>query len=369
MPGIWELNEFGVESSEFATKNPELKAQNTEPKTPQLIKMTDRKKDHIDLAFSSRIEASDADSRFHYEPMLAAHHDGQFEDFKFAGKSMTLPIWVSSMTGGTQRASTINRNLATACGEFGMGMGLGSCRSLLDDDTHFPDFDVRQYMGGSAPLYANLGIAQIEKLIATGTEEKAESLVDQLKTDGLIIHVNPLQEAFQPEGDVLKVPPIDTIESFLSKTNLRIIIKEVGQGMGPASLERLLALPLEAIEFGALGGTNFSKLELSRITGSKPSHFDAFGKIGHTAAEMTGFVNDIVSKQPTKCEQLIISGGITNVPDGWYLTQQSKLKSVFGMGSTFLKHAMDDYSNLQSFVEQLRIALGIAQNFIINKLP
>ena len=326
--------------------------------------MTDRKKDHIDLAFSSRTESTEADRRFHYEPMLSAHHDGIFKDFKFAGKSMTLPIWVSSMTGGTQRAGTINRNLATACGEFGMGMGLGSCRSLLDDNTHFPDFDVRQYMGDSAPLYANLGIAQVEKLIATGTEEKAESLVDKLKADGLIIHINPLQEAFQPEGDVLKVPPIDTVEAFSSKTNLRIIVKEVGQGIGPASMERLLALPLEAIEFGALGGTNFSKLELSRVAGGKSSHFDAFGRIGHTAAEMTTFVNEIVKKSSTNCQQLIISGGITNIPDGYYLIQQSKLKAVFGMGSAFLKHAMDDYATLQAFVNQLKKALGIAQNYL-----
>jgi isopentenyl-diphosphate delta-isomerase len=363
LQGIWELSEFRVWSSGFE-HNPEPKTRNSKPKTPQLIKMTDRKKDHIDLAFSSRTEATDADRRFHYEPMLAAHHNGQFDEFDFAGKTMKLPIWVSSMTGGTQRAGTINRNLATACGEFGMGMGLGSCRSLLDDDTHFPDFDVRRYMGKSAPLYANLGIAQIEKLIATGSEDKAEVLVHNLQADGLIIHVNPLQEAFQPEGDILKAPPIETIEAFLAKTDLSVIVKEVGQGMGPASLERLMALPLEAIEFGALGGTNFARLELSRVTGDKASHFDAFGRIGHTASEMTGFINEIVAKRAAKCQQIIISGGITNVPDGWYLTQQSKLKAVFGMGSAFLKHAMDDYETLQTFVKQLRKALGIAQNFM-----
>ncbi len=326
--------------------------------------MTDRKKDHIDLAFSSRTERADADSRFHYEPMLAGHHSGHFDEFEFAGKTMKLPMWVSSMTGGTQRAETINRNLATACGEFGMGMGLGSCRALLESNEHFPDFDVRRYMGDGAPLYANLGIAQIEKLIADREEEKAEKLVHELKADGLIIHVNPLQEAFQPEGDLLMNPPIETIETFLAKTNLRVIVKEVGQGMGPASLERLLALPLEAIEFGALGGTNFTRLELSRVTEGQSSHFDAFGRIGHTAAEMTGFVNEIAVGNPTTCKQLIISGGITNVPDGYYLTQESKLKAVFGMGSTFLKHAMDDYETLQSFVEQLKKALGIAQNFM-----
>jgi isopentenyl-diphosphate delta-isomerase len=326
--------------------------------------MTDRKKDHIDLAFSSRTEPADADRRFHYEPMLAAHHNGHFDKFEFAGKNLKLPIWVSSMTGGTQHAGSINRNLAKACGEFGMGMGLGSCRALLNSDEYFSDFNVRQYMGDETPLYTNLGIAQIEKLVASGEEEKAETLAHKLKADGLMIHVNPLQEAFQPEGDILLVPPVETIEAFLSKTNLRVIVKEVGQGMGPASLERLLALPLEAIEFGALGGTNFTKLELSRVDTGQPSHFQEFGRIGHTAAEMTGFVNEIAAKHPTICQQLIISGGITNIPDGWYLTQQSKLKAVFGMGSTFLKYAREDYGMLQSFVKQLEKALGIAQNFM-----
>ncbi|HKK68421.1 MAG TPA: hypothetical protein VJ946_09415, partial [Bacteroidales bacterium] len=181
--------------------------------------MSDRKKDHIDLAFSSRTEISDADRRFYYEPLLAAHHNGRFELFSFAGKSMQLPMWVSSMTGGTEKAGTINRNLATACGEFGMGMGLGSCRSLLEDDQHLADFDVRPYMGNDVPLYANLGIAQLEKLVENKQEELVEKLVEKLSADGIIIHINPLQEAFQPEGDFLRTPPIETIEAFLYRIN------------------------------------------------------------------------------------------------------------------------------------------------------
>lgn len=327
--------------------------------------MSDRKKEHIERAFSSRTEKSEADGRFHYEPLLAAHHDGRFETFSFAGKTMRLPMWVSSMTGGTEKAGTINRNLATACGEFGLGMGLGSCRTLLESDSHLSDFDVRQYMGDKAPLYANLGIAQMEKLVENKLEEQVENLVEKLKADGIIIHINPLQEAFQPEGDFLKTPPIETIEAFLFRTDLRVIVKEVGQGMGPASLQRLLKLPLEAIEFGALGGTNFTRLELSRQTRGHNSHFDTFGRVGHTAAEMTGFVNQIIEQETVNCRQLIISGGITNVPDGYYLTQKSKLNAVFGMGSAFLKHAMGDYQDLAVFIKQLEQALGIARNFLI----
>ncbi len=316
------------------------------------------------MAFSSRTPKAEADKRFHYEPLLAAHHRGQFESFKFAGKQMTIPIWVSSMTGGTALAGTINRNLATACGEFGMGLGLGSCRALLDDDEHLSDFDVRQYMGNGVPLYANIGIAQVEKLVANKEEEKVDTLVKKLRADGIIIHVNPLQEAFQPEGDVLKTPPIETIEAFLFRSNSRVIVKEVGQGMGPKSLQRLLTLPIEAIEFGAFGGTNFTKVELNRKNGSEPTVFDSFGNIGHTAEEMTHFVNDIVQKEPVNCRQLIISGGITNVPDGYFLIKTSQLKSVFGMGSTFLKHAMGDYEELKIFVQKLQQGLAIAQQYL-----
>ena len=74
---------------------------------------------------------------------------------------MNAPLWVSSMTGGTKEAGTINRNLARVCGQFGLGMGLGSCRIILHDDEYLSDFRLRKEMG-DFPLYANLGVAQIE---------------------------------------------------------------------------------------------------------------------------------------------------------------------------------------------------------------
>jgi len=92
----------------------------------------ERKKDHIDLAFRSQVEQMSIDRRFFYEPMLTAHpKKGSLPATPFLGKTFQSPMWVSSMTGGTAHASTINHNLAKACAEFGMGMGLGSCRGLL----------------------------------------------------------------------------------------------------------------------------------------------------------------------------------------------------------------------------------------------
>ena len=96
-----------------------------------------RKKDHIELAFASNTPAGTLDKRFYYEPMLSGFESETTLETTFLGKSFAAPIWVSSMTGGTKMANTINKNLAKVCGEYGLGMGLGSCRQLLHSDEYF----------------------------------------------------------------------------------------------------------------------------------------------------------------------------------------------------------------------------------------
>jgi len=146
----------------------------------------DRKKDHIDLAFRSKTEAGGLDSRFSYEPMLTTHPTkGATCDNYFLGKPMKYPIWVSSMTGGTGIARDINRNLARACKDFGLGMGLGSCRKLLGSDEYLEDFAVRPYIGDQ-PLYANLGIAQVIELIQQNETSLIQEMMDKIQADGTI---------------------------------------------------------------------------------------------------------------------------------------------------------------------------------------
>ena len=166
------------------------------------------------------------DTRFDYEPMLGSEADGEWKPFQFLGKQMNIPMWVSSMTGGAPEALRINHNLARACKKFGMGMGLGSCRILLDNERYLPDFDVREIIGNDLPLWANVGIAQLEKMMKTGDYDRLTGLVHCLQADGLIIHVNPSQESLQEEGDYLHNRPIDTLKDFLSKTNLKIIVRK-----------------------------------------------------------------------------------------------------------------------------------------------
>jgi len=325
----------------------------------------DRKLEHIKLALDSQTRLDEQDRRFNYEPMLAAHPENSDLSIQFLGKKMRTPIWISSMTGGTGVARTINGNIACACREFGMGMGLGSCRKLLFDKTHWDDFNFRDEIGDQQPFWANLGIAQVEELLASNNIQAVLDLVGDLRADGLIVHVNPLQEWFQPEGNRLKQSPLQTIIQLLDQVQLKIIVKEVGQGFGPESLRQLMQLPLEAIEFGAYGGTNFSKLEMLRGDQQKLDASLPFAFVGQSASQMVDSVNQILKENPhPACRQLIISGGIQNALDGYYLTSKSQLPSVFGMASAVLKHASESYESLAGFLENQIQALQLAKAYL-----
>jgi isopentenyl-diphosphate Delta-isomerase len=327
--------------------------------------MENRKKDHLTLAFESQTSKETIDKRFYYEPMLAAHPKRGLPPFVFLDKTFCAPLWVSSMTGGTEHASKINLNLAMACKEFGFGMGLGSCRSILDDNEYFADFDMRNVIGDDLPLYANLGICQVEQLIESNKSDKIESVIKRLRADGLIVHVNPLQEWFQPEGDRIQYPPVETIKRLLDKVQFPIIVKEVGHGMGPLSLLELLKLPLAAIEFGAFGGTNFSRLELTRNYNIAQEQFEPLTLIGMDACQMLDFVNQIVQEdKKILCKQIIISGGIRSFLDGYYLIKRSLLPAVYGQASSFLKFAMDDYEKLHNYIEGQLKGLEMAYAFL-----
>lgn len=330
----------------------------------------ERKADHINLAFESQIAQNQLDNRFYYEPLLAAHPKrGSFPSLQFLGKEFKVPMWVSSMTGGTEMANKINHNLARACGEFGFGMGLGSCRALLYSDERLSDFAVRSLIGNEVPLYANLGIAQLEELMDAGDLYLLNELLSKLEADGLIIHVNPFQEWLQPEGDRFKYPPIQTIQTIIEKFSFPIIVKEVGQGFGYASLKTLFQLPIAAVDFAANGGTNFSKLELLRSDQTRQNIYGQLANVGHSADEMVVMSNQILDELGDKalCQQVIISGGIKTYLDGYYLTEKLNTSCVYGQASSFLQHARGDYEILREFINSQIQGLELAKAFLTVK--
>lgn len=323
--------------------------------------LAQRKGAHIELASRAQTSVMEVDGRFNYEPMFFTHPKSSDRwETKFLNHHLDYPIWISSMTGGTGHAGLINQNLATLCGKHKLGMGLGSCRSLLEGDDRLSDFAVRKYLGNQ-PLFANLGLAQLEGYVQQGQENKIHEMVKKVEANGLIIHINPLQEWFQPEGDRYQVSPMITLQKFFEKTTYQVIVKEVGQGMGPKSLKALLELPLAGIEFGAFGGTNFSLLESLR--GHDSEFKSSFIKVGHTASEMV----DILNALPTRNKEFIISGGIKSVLDGYELLSKIKARAVIGMANAFLGPALKGPEVLEMNFSALRESLLTAKGVLTLK--
>ena len=329
--------------------------------------ISSRKLDHIQLAFESQL--SDADHRFYYEPMLSAHPEfSAIPTVDIAGTTMQVPLWISSMTGGAEKAGKINLLLAEVCKAYGLGMGLGSCRPVLENSEYSKDFEIRKYIGDQ-PLFANLGIAQIEELIANNQLQALVDMVHRLEANGLIIHVNPLQEWMQPEGDRFALSPIDTVKRVLDFVDFPIIVKEVGQGFGPKSLSALLQLPLAALDYGAFGGTNFSKLENLRRESLERTLLEPVQHVGHTAHEMTGWVNQLHASLGDKvlCDKIIVSGGVSTFLDGYYHLQKLSMPALYAQASPFLKYALEGEAALHQFVEAQIKGLALSYTYLTLK--
>lgn len=324
--------------------------------TPEL-----RKSDHIEIALSGRVNNLGQDKRFNYEPLLMATPQ-KWMPFTFLGKTFNAPFWVSSMTGGTQNAGEINRTLAMVAARFGFGMGLGSCRSLLYSKEHLADFAMRRYLGDRLPLYANLGIAQVESLVINHQWDMLRSIVQMTEADGLIIHINPIQEWLQKGGDKLTLPPIDTIKKLLDKDLFPLIVKEVGQGFGPESTKALLSLPLKAIEFAAQGGTNFGAIE--ELRKNDAAHFSPLVHVGHSAEDMVDFIRTIRQESSTAVNEFIISGGIKNFLDGYYCMQRLHAPAVIGQASAMLRYALLGEEALSQYVAEQLSGLLFAQAYL-----
>ncbi len=326
-----------------------------------------RKDSHLELAFLSQNNSIDA--RFYYEPMIAAHPDLNAEwPVRLGNKTLKYPIWISSMTGGTDKTNEINMRLAKAVARFGLGMGVGSVRIAMEDAEKIRDFRLRPVLGENVPYYINFGIAQIEKSIKAKKLHLFRKMAELLEADGIIIHVNPLQEWMQPEGDRIEKAPIDTIERFLEEIDLPLIVKEVGQGFGYQSMKRLLQLPLAAVEFAANGGTNFSKLELQRNS-LKSKYLMPFVHVGQTAEEMVELSNRLAAElgDKVKCPTLIISGGIRNFLDGYYLIRKAHTNALYGQASEILKHAKESQRALDEYIQYQIEGLLLARTYLTLK--
>lgn len=180
---------------------------------------------------------------------------------EFMGHSLALPLLISSMTGGgNQELLEINRNLALAANREGVAMAVGSQRVLFSNPEAEKSFNLRQY-APDIPLLANLGAVQLNEGMGLDECRKA---IDLMKAEALCLHLNPLQEVIQPEGDTNFAGLAQKIGLLAENLEQPIIVKSVGAGLSTADIELLLEQGVAYIDVAGAGGTSWSRIESKR---------------------------------------------------------------------------------------------------------
>lgn len=222
----------------------------------------------------------------------------------FLGKKLGAPLLISSMTGGTAQAKIINQRLAIAAQHLNIAMGVGSQRVAVENPEVSDTFAVRN-LAPDILLFANLGAVQLNYNYGL---EQCRRVVDILEADALILHLNPLQECIQTEGDTNFRGLLDKIQILCKKLPVPVIAKEVGNGISAAMATRLLEAGITAIDVAGAGGTSWAKIEGERATDPRQRRLgQTFADWGLPTAECIAQIRTIDADVP-----LIASGGLRN---------------------------------------------------------
>jgi len=315
-----------------------------------------RKADHLRINVEHDVAAKGVDAgfgayRFTHRALPEIDFDHVDTSVELFGRRLRAPLLISCMTGGTPDARRINRRLARVAQNFGFAMGLGSGRALIESPDLVGTFEVRS-RAPDVLIFANLGAVQLKK--GYGIDE-CRRLVELLRADALVLHLNPLQEALQPEGDTAFAGVLDAIARLCASAPFPIVVKEVGWGIAPADVRALVDAGVAAVDVAGAGGTSWSEVERHRIA-------DAWR--ANVAAAFAGWgiptARALVEARAAAPETTLIASG--GVRDGLDAAKALALGAdMVGMAAPFLKaadaglEAAEDLA--RELVETLRIAM------------
>ena len=268
----------------------------------------------------------------------------------FLEKPLEAPFLISSMTGGTELARTINQRLAAVAQHYGLAMGVGSQRVAVEDPTVATTFAVRT-IAPDILLFANLGAVQLN--YRYGLDE-CRRVVETLEADALILHLNPLQECVQTRGDTNFRGLLEKIAVLCEALPVPVIAKEVGNGISATMAQQLLTAGVAAIDVAGAGGTSWALVESERATDAHQRRLGkTFAEWGLPTAECITEVRAIAPQIP-----LIASGGLRN---GLEAAKAIALgANLAGMAFPFLQAAHESEGALFELVEILIAELTTA---------
>ena len=310
----------------------------------------DRKAEHLELALQDHVQVRRnffQDYYFEHRALPELDLDAVDTSVTFLGKKLEAPLLISCMTGGTGEAERVNQNLAAAAEQAQIALGVGSQRKALEDPEQARTFQVRE-AAPSVPLLGNLGAVQFN--YGYGLDE-CEAAVGMIDADALALHLNPLQEAIQPEGDRDFSDLLPKIQHVAENLSVPVIAKEIGCGISGAMAQALVDHGVNIIDTAGLGGTSWARIEAQRADDVELG--ELFADWGIPTPESIQQVRAVPGTT------VIGSGGVRNGID---VAKAIALGAdLVGMASPFLKVAVESEeavrAKIRKTVRELKITM------------
>ncbi len=317
-----------------------------------------RKNQHVKIVLEKAVEPLESsfdDYEIDYKCFPEINFDDIDTSIDVFGYKLTIPFFISSMTGGHKFSKTINKNIAIASQKFGVGFGLGSMRIIKEYPEVAETFMVKQF-APDVPVFGNFGVVQLNYGF---TLKDIKTIIDKLSLDGIFLHINPLQEAIQPEGDRDYRGILKKMENLLKKIDVPVIVKEVGHGISLEMIEKLTSIGVKWVDVSGKGGTSCALVEgYRREDGdilSKQNIGMIFADFGHRTADILfeNKSNDKIS--------LIAGGGVRN---GLHIAKSIAMGAKLATSaSPFLSRAIESsdgvYELLSLYKEALKVAMFV----------
>ncbi len=315
-----------------------------------------RKADHIRINLEEKVQFPRLTTgleryRFVHQALPELNLSEIDTSLELFGRRLAFPLLISSMTGGTEQARQINLTLAAAAQSHGIAMGLGSQRVAIQNPAAVSTFQVRS-VAPDILLFANLGAVQLN--YGYGPDE-CRRAVEMIEADALILHLNVLQEAVQPEGDTNWAGLLNRIEQVCRTLPVPVVAKEVGWGLSEQAARQLASAGVAALDVAGAGGTSWSEVEYHRA----PTAFHArvarsFADWGIPTAETLQMARRGAPELP-----IFASGGLR---DGIDVAKCIALgASLCGFAGPFLRAAAQSPEALDETIriieKQLRISM------------
>ena len=267
-----------------------------------------RKKEHLNLCIDEDVGFKTKTNGFEFYDFMhyaITEVDIQKIDFsaKLFKKKINYPFLISCMTGGTNEAENINAQLALAAEEIKIPIGVGSQRAVMEDNNFEESYKIIRSNAPDVPVFGNIGAAEVVKF---KSPDKFQKLVDLIEADALVIHINPLQELIQPEGNPDFNGLLKNIKKMAKNIEVPIIVKEVGSGISFRAAKKLLDVGVKGIDVAGAGGTSWAGVEMLRKKSTEDNYLWDWGL-------PTSFCIKEISKLKKSYKFILIgSGGINS---------------------------------------------------------